>query len=109
MPGYNQPSIILGKYSSPLPGPSSLRGGYSHAGVKLEVSGLVSKGKVVLRQFRFGGVKCQLVAGQPALIAQHGSCVDGGTRHVEVQVAAHVDKVTLVASLQLGALLAVNV
>lgn len=77
--------------------------------MKLEVSGLVSKGKVVLRQFRFGGVKCQLVAGQPALIAQHGSCVDGGTRHVEVQVAAHVDKVTLVASLQLGALLAVNV
>lgn len=92
--------------SSPLPGPPLC---YSHAGVKLEVSGLVSKGKVVLCQFRFGGVKCQLVAGQPALIAQHGSCVDGGPRHVEVQVAAHVDKVTLVASLQLGALLAVNV
>lgn len=75
--------------------------------MKLEVSGLVSKGEVVLSQFRFGGVKCQLVASQPALIAQHSSCVDSGARHVKVQVTAHVDKVTLVASLQLGTLLSV--
>lgn len=75
--------------------------------MKLEVSGLVSKGEVVLSQFRFGSVKCQLVAGQPALIAQHGICVDSGARHVKVQVTAHVDKVTLVASLQLGTLLTV--
>lgn len=75
--------------------------------MKLEVSGLVSKGEVVLSQIRFGSVKCQLVAGQPALIAQHGICVDSGARHVKVQVTAHVDKVTLVASLQLGTLLTV--
>lgn len=73
-----------------------------------KVSGLVSNGKVVLGQFGFGGVERQLVAGQPAFVAQHGGRVDGGTGHVEVQVAAHVDKVTLVAGLQLGALLAVK-
>lgn len=78
----------------------------SHAGVKLDVIGLVSKGKVVLGQFGFGSVKSQLIASQPALVAQHSSCVDGGTGHVEVQVAAHIDKVTLVASLQFGTLLA---
>lgn len=74
--------------------------------MKLEVAGLVSKGKVVLGQFRFGSVKSQLVASQPALVAQHSSCMDGGTGHVEVQVAAHIDIVTLVASLQFGTLLA---
>lgn len=74
--------------------------------MKLEVAGFVSKGKVVLGQFRFGSIKCQLVAGQPALIAQHSSCVDSGTSHVEVQVTADIDKVTLVAGLQLGTLLA---
>lgn len=77
--------------------------------MQLEVPGLVSDGKVVLGQFGLGGVERQLVAGQPAFVAQHGGRVDGGTRHVEVQVAAHVDKVSLVAGLQLGALLAVMV
>lgn len=78
----------------------------SHAGVQLEVPGLVSDSKVVLGQFGFGGVERQLVAGQPAFVAQHGGRVDGGARHVEVEVAAHVDKVALVGGLQLGALLA---
>lgn len=73
--------------------------------MKLEVTGLVSKGKVVLGEFRFGSVESQLVACQPALVAQHGRCVNGGSSYVEVQVTAHIDKVPLVASLQFGTLL----
>ena len=74
--------------------------------MKLEVTGLVSKGEVVLGQLRFGSVKRQLVASQPALVTQHSSCMNSGTSGVEVQVAAHVDKVTFVAGLQFGTLLA---
>lgn len=74
--------------------------------MKLEVTGLVSKGKVVLHQFRFGSVESQLVASQPALVAQHSRCVDSRSSHVEVQVAPHIDVVMLVTSLQFGTLLA---
>lgn len=74
--------------------------------MKLEVPGLVSESKVVLGQVRFGCVKGQLVTRQPALKAQHSSSMDGGTGHVEVQVAANVYELTLVAGLQFGTLLA---
>lgn len=67
--------------------------------MKLEVVGLVPKGKVVLGQYRFGSVKSQLVPSQPALVAQHSRCVNRGSSHVKVQVAAHVDEIPLVASL----------
>lgn len=73
--------------------------------MKLKVCSLVSQGEVVLRQFGFGGVKGQLVARQPALVAQHGRGTDSGTGHVEVQVTAHVDVVTFVGGLQFGTLL----
>lgn len=73
--------------------------------MKLKVAGLVTEGEVVLSQLGFGSVKRQLVAGQPALVAQDGSCVDGGAGHVEVKVAPHVDKVALVARLQFGTFL----
>lgn len=77
----------------------------SHAGVELEVSSLVSKGEVVLGQFRFGCVESQLVASQPAFIAQHSSPVDSWAGHIKVQIAAHIYKVTLVAGLQFGTFL----
>lgn len=73
--------------------------------MKLKVASLVSKRKVILGQFRFGGVKSQLVTSQPALVAQDGRCVDSGTGHVEVQVTAHIHKLTLVGGLQFGTLL----
>lgn len=76
---------------------------YSHVGVQLEVSGSVSEGEVVLGQFGLGRVEGHLVSGQPALVAQHSGGVDDGT--LEVDVTAQVDKVTLVARLQLTALL----
>lgn len=79
---------------------------YSHVGVQLEVSGPVSQGKVVLGQFGLGRVKSHLVAGQPALVAQHGGGVDDGT--LEVDVAAQVHVVALVARLQLPTLLTEN-
>lgn len=71
----------------------------SHVGVQLEVTGLVSKGEVVFSQFRFGSVKGQLVAHQPAFEAQHSGRMDGGTSHVEVQVTAQVHEVPLVSGL----------
>lgn len=84
---------------------SILRGNrYSHVGMQLEVPGLVSQSKVVLGQFGLGRVEGHLVAGQPALVTQHCSCVDD--RAFEVNVTAHVDEVTLIASLQLATLLA---
>lgn len=73
--------------------------------MKLEVTSLVSKGKVVLSHFRLGGVESQLVARQPALVAQYTSSVNSGTGHVEVQVTAHIYIVPLVARLQFGTLL----
>lgn len=75
-------------------------------GVKLEVASLVSKGKIVLSEFRLGGVESQLVPSQPALVAQHGGGVDGRAGHVEVQVAAQVHIIPLVTGLQFGTLLA---
>ena len=71
--------------------------------MQLEVSGPVSQSEVVLGQFGLGRVEGHLVAGQPALVAQHGRSVDDGT--LEVHVAAQVDVVALVARLQLAALL----
>lgn len=75
----------------------------SHVGVQLEVSSLVSKGKVVLGQFGLGRVKGHLVAGQPALVAQHCSSMDDGA--LEVHITAQVHVVALVARLQLSTLL----
>ena len=89
-----------------LPLPSSLLLSYSHVGVELEVPGLVAQGKVVLGQFGLGRVEGDLVARQPALVAEHGGPVDGGAGHVKVQVTAHVDHLPLVVGLQLGTLLA---
>lgn len=76
---------------------------YSHVGVQLEVPGPVPEGEVVLGHFGFGRVEGHLVAGQPALVAQHSSGVDDGTLEVDVTVQVHV--VALVTRLQLPALL----
>lgn len=72
--------------------------------MKLEISGLVSQSEVVLHQFGFGRVKRHLVAQEPAFISQNRCRVHNRT--LEINVAAHIDEVTLVASLQFTALLA---
>lgn len=71
----------------------------SHVGVQLEVAGPVAQSKVVLGQLGLGGVEGHLVSGQPALVAQHGGGEDDGA--LEVDVAAQVHVVALVARLQL--------
>lgn len=76
---------------------------YSHVGVQLEVSGPEPEGKVVLGQFGLGRVEGHLVAGQPALVAQHGGGVDDWS--LKVNVTVQVQVVALVARLQLAALL----
>ena len=71
--------------------------------MQLEVSGPVAQGEVVLSQLGLGRVEGHLVACQPALVAQHGGGMDDGT--LEIDVAAQVHVVPLVACLQLPALL----
>lgn len=76
--------------------------------MQLEISRLVAHGKVVLGHLGLGGVKGQLVAGEPALVAHDGRAVNGGSCEVKVHVAAQVDELALVRGLDLAALLALN-
>lgn len=74
--------------------------------MKLEISGLEAKSKVVLYQFGLSSVKCHLVSSQPARVTQNSCRMHDWA--LEVNVTRQVDKVPLVASLQLAALLAVS-
>lgn len=76
--------------------------------MQLEVSSLVANGKVVARHFWFGGVKAHLVTSEPSLVSNDSSSVDGGASKVKVNIAAQVDVLTLVGSLNFAALLAVD-
>lgn len=78
-----------------------------HIGVQLEVSGLVANGKVVLGHLGFGSVKAHLVTGEPPLVANNSSSVDGGAGEVKVNIAAQVNVLALVRSLDFATLLAV--
>lgn len=73
--------------------------------MKLEVSGLVAQSEVVLGEFGFGRVKSHLITGQPALITQNRCGVDRGSGQIKIYITAHVHVFTLIARLQLGALL----
>lgn len=75
-----------------------------HVRVELEVLGLEAQRKVVLHQLGLGGVEGHLVAGQPALVAQHGGRVNDGA--LQIQVTRQVDMLALIGRLQLAALLA---
>lgn len=81
---------------------------YSHIGVQLEVSRLVANCKVVLGHLGLGSVEAHLVTGEPSLVADHGSAVDGGAGEVKVDVAAHVNVLALVGRLNFATLLAVE-
>ena len=80
-----------------------------HAGVQLEVSRLVTDSEVVLGHLRFGCVKGQLVTSEPPLVADNSSSMDGGPGEVKVDITAQVHVLALVGSLDLSALLAVDV
>lgn len=67
--------------------------------MKLEFIGLVANGKVALGHAGLGCLEVHLVAGQPALVAQHQGAPDRGPRDVEVHVAAQVDVLPLVPRL----------
>lgn len=75
--------------------------------MQLEVSGLVSDCKVAASHFGLGGVKGHLVAGEPALEAQHSRPVQRRTSEVKVHITAHVQVFTLIGRLHLATLLAV--
>lgn len=77
-----------------------------HIRMELELVGLVSDRKVALGDPVPAGLEGHLVARQPALVAHHRCTVDGCTVDVIVDVTAQVDVVTLVAGLDLAALLA---
>lgn len=74
--------------------------------MKLELVGLVSHSEVALSDPVPAGLEGHLVPGQPALVAHHGSSVDGRAVDVVVDVAAQVEVVALVGRLDLAALLA---
>merc|ERR1712192_318982 len=69
-----------------------------HAGVEDKVLSGVAKTEVVLGHSRLGEVKAGLVAGQPALMADHSSRVDG--REAQVHVSSYCCCLMLVFSLQ---------
>ena len=73
--------------------------------MQLEVSRLVAHSKVVLGHLGLGCVKGHLVPGEPALVADNGGTMNGGSGEVEVHVAAQVDELALVGGLDLSALL----
>lgn len=81
---------------------------YLHIGKKMEVSCSVTNGKVVLDHSGFGSVEAHLVPSEPSLIADNTGSVNCWTRKVEVNVAADVNVLTLVSSLDFAAFFAVN-
>lgn len=81
---------------------------YLHTGKKMEVSCPVTNGKVVLEHSGFGSVEAHLVTSEPSFIANNTGSVNCWTREVEVNVAAHVNVLTLVSGLDFAALFAVN-
>lgn len=81
----------------------------SHIGVQLKVSCFVANSKVALGHLGFGGVKGHLVTGEPALVANNSSSMNGGTGKVKVNITAQVDILTLVGSFDFAALFPVDV
>lgn len=73
--------------------------------MELELVGLEANGKVALGDPVPASLEGHLIPGQPPLVTHHSSTVDGCTIDVIVNVAAKVDVVTLVARLDLAALL----
>lgn len=80
-----------------------------HIGVQLKVSRFVANSEVALGHLGFGGVEGHLVTGEPTLVANHSSSVDGGTGKVKVNIAAQVDILALVGGFDLAALFPVEV
>lgn len=72
--------------------------------MQLEVACLVANGKVVLGHLGLGCVKGHLVTGEPSLITNHSSAVDGWACKVKVNVAAQVGILTFVRSLDFSTL-----
>lgn len=74
--------------------------------MQLELVSLESDCKVALGDPVPASLKGHLVAGQPALVAHHCGAMNGCTIDIVVDITANVDVVTLVACLDLAALLA---
>lgn len=77
-----------------------------HICMELELVSLEADSEVALGDPVPASLEGHLVAGQPALVAHHGCTMDGCAIDVIVNIAAKVDVVALVTSLDLAALLA---
>lgn len=80
-----------------------------HIGVQLKVSCFVANSKVALTHLGFGGVKGHLVTGEPTLVANNSSSVNGGTGKVKVNIAAQVHILAFVSSFDFATLFPVDV
>lgn len=77
--------------------------------MQLKVSCFVANSEVALGHLGFGGVEGHLVTGEPTLVANNSSSVNGGTGKVKVNIAAQVDILALVGSFDFAALFPVGV
>lgn len=77
--------------------------------MQLKVSCFVANSKVALGHLGFGGVEGHLVTGEPTLVANNSSSMNGGTGKVKVNIAAQVDILALVGRFDFAALLPVDV
>ncbi|EGW10828.1 hypothetical protein I79_012678 [Cricetulus griseus] len=56
--------------------------------MQLEVFSLVTKSKIILRQFGFGCVKTLLTASKPTFKGQHSPAIDGRSRKIYINITA---------------------
>lgn len=76
--------------------------------MQLKVSRFIANGKVALGHLGFGSVKAHLITGEPPLIADDSSSMDGGASKVKINITAQVNVLALVGGLDFAALLAVE-
>lgn len=62
--------------------------------MQLEVCSLVTKSKIILRQFGFGCVKTHLIASKPTFKGQHSPAIDGRSRKIYINVTANTKTIT---------------
>lgn len=76
--------------------------------MQLKVPCFIANGKVALSHLGFGSVKGHLVTGEPPLVADNSSSMDGGASKVKINITAQVDILALVGGLNFATFLAVD-
>lgn len=73
---------------------------YLHVCVQNEIASGVAEGKVVAGQLALLWVECQLVAGEPSLVANDTRCIDQRSGEIDVDVAIQTDALVWVGCLE---------